>query len=285
MTGSILRRNLKIRAKHKFCCVQRDYRDWRPWGDSYSFQTPEEEFRRFRQYEKIVCVSEAARKGIIETMGDPGNLCVKYNPINANQIRMLSKENCKLKKPSGKFLIVSVGRLYQEKQYMLLLQLAKALSANHNLEVWIIGEGEERGQLEEFISQNQLSFVKLLGFQANPYSYLGQADLFVSCSSSESYGLAIQEALILSIPTVAIRCSGIEESFDARFGIMVENDYGKMEAVLKELLDDPAQLKKYKILFDRRFIRETPGEHLLSVGITDSGKEYEGDGMEECNLQ
>ena len=245
--GKIMKHNSQLHAKHKYFWVQRDYRDFRPWGSlSYGFRTPVAEFRCMKRYEKVVCVSEAARDGIIETLGDPGNLCVKYNPINVNLIRRMAKADCELKKQPGKFLIVTMGRLHPEKQPLLLLQLCKSLSTKYDLEVWILGEGEQRKELEEYINREQLSSVKLLGFQANPYPYLAQADLYVSCSVSESYGLSIQEALVLSVPAVAIRNPGIEESLDPRFGIMTENSFQSMEAVLKELLDNPEKLKEYR---------------------------------------
>ncbi len=252
-TGGTMKRDARIRAKHKYCWVQRDFREYLPWGSSYAFRTVEEEFRCMKPYEKVVCVSESAKDGIIETMGDPGNLCVKYNPINAYEIRRLAKEPCPAKKAPGKFLIVAMGRLHPEKQFDLLLRLSKSLSVNRELEVWILGEGEEREKLETYIEREGLSFVKLMGFQPNPYSFMRQADLFVSCSSSESYGLSVQESLVLNVPVAAIRCSGIEESLDLRFGALVENDYEKMEAALKKLLDDPAKLKAYRENIEKYF--------------------------------
>ena len=245
--GKIMKRNSRLHAKHKFFWVQRDYRDFRPWGSlSYGFQTPEAELRYMKRYEKVVCVSETARRGILETVGDPGNLCVKYNPINVNLIRRMAKEGCSQKKQPGKFLIITMGRLHPEKQPLFLLQLCKSLSMKHDLEVWLLGEGEQRRELEEYIEREQLSFVKLLRFQANPYPYLCQADLYVSCSSSESYGLSIQEALVLNVPVAAIRCPGVEESLDPRFGVMAENSFQSMEAVLQELLDHPEKLREYR---------------------------------------
>ncbi len=152
-TGGTLKRNARIRAGRRYCWVHRDYREYLPWGDHYAFQTAEEELERMKKYDRVVCVSESARDGIIETMGDPGNLCVKYDPINFREIRRRAEETCALKKEPGKFLIVSMGRLHPEKQFDLLLRLCSALSGDHELEVWIMGEGDEREHLEAYIKK------------------------------------------------------------------------------------------------------------------------------------
>ena len=246
LTGKVMKRNSHLHARHKYCWVQRDYRDFHPWGKKYAFHTPEEELRCMRKYEKIVCVSESARVGILSTMGNPGNLVVKYNPIDYALIRKMSMETCAMRKQADRFLIVTIGRLHPEKQLLLLLQLSKSLSSVRDLEVWIVGEGGERDQLEAFIEKEDIPFVRLLGYQSNPFTYLRQADLYVSCSSSEAYGLSVQEALILNVPVVAIQCSGIEESLESRFGVLVPNDYDSMYTAIKEILENPNSLEEYR---------------------------------------
>lgn len=245
-TGRTMLRCSHLLAKRRLCWVQRDYREFRPWGRSYVFHNPAAELRVMRRFDKVVCVSEAARDGILETMGDPGNLCVCYNPIDVRRIRAMAAEDCALRRTPGKPLLVALGRLHKEKQFELLLQLVQALSEERELELWIIGDGEERARLEAFIEREQLSCVKLLGFQANPYAYLAQADLFVSCSYTEAHPLAVQESLVLNVPVAAIRCPGVEETLDTRFGVLVNNDYEEMKAALETLLDEPERLRRYR---------------------------------------
>ena len=81
-----------------------------------------------------------------------------------------------------------------------------------------------------------------MGVQSNPYHYLAQADLFVSASATEGYGLAIQEALILGVPVAAVRCPALLESFDQRFGTLTENSAEALEEVLRQYLTAPETL-------------------------------------------
>ena len=245
-TGRIMKRNSLLRAKKKYGWVHMDYSAAALWEVAGAYASREEEKKCMQRYDKIVCVSQTVKNSLIKVFGDPGNLCVKYNPINANGIREMAQAVCPLQKTPQKFLIVSVGRLVPEKQYLLLLQICRNLSKENDFEVWILGEGPDRDRLEAYIAQEHLTFVKLLGNQKNPYAYLRQADLFVSCSATESYGLAIQEALVLGVPVAAVRCEGIEEAFDPRFGVLTNNSIEEMENAVRELIRDREKLRKYQ---------------------------------------
>ena len=245
-TGRIMKRNARLHAKHKFGWVHMDYSAAALWEVPGVYSSREEERRCMARFEKIVCVSQAALNGLLKTVGDPGNLCVKYNPIDVDKICRMAQEPAEMKKTPGKFLLVSVGRLVPEKQYRLLFEVCASLSKSFDFELWVLGEGRDRSNLEAFIEQEHLTNIKLLGNQKNPYMYLKQADLFVSSSATESYGLAIQEALVLGIPAAAIRCDGIEEAFDPRFGVLTDNNAKSLEDALRSLLEDQENLRVYQ---------------------------------------
>ena len=184
-TGRIMKRNSRLHAKKKYGWVHMDYGAAELWEVAGPYASREEERECMQRYDKIVCVSKTVRDSLIKVLGDPGNLCVKYNPINASGIREMAQAPCPLQKTAGKFLIVSVGRLVPEKQFLLLFEICKNLKKSFDFEVWVLGEGRDRERLEAYIAQEHLTNVKLLGNQKNPYSYLCQADLFVSSSCTE----------------------------------------------------------------------------------------------------
>ena len=203
-----------IHAKHKFAWIHVDY-NYNHWTD-YLFRTNKGERKCMQKYEKVICVSKAAADSVVNTIGDPKNLCVKYNPIDADRIKRLSAEDCTEKK-NDKFLFVSAGRLVPQKNYKLLLEACARLEKKYDFEVWILGDGPERESLEKMIKEQAITGVKLLGNQTNPYPFIKSADIYVSTSLTESYGLAIQEALILKIPVIAVECPAIKESFDLKY--------------------------------------------------------------------
>ena len=100
-------------------------------------------------------------------------------------------------------VIMTAGRLNKpQKGYDLALEAAKILR-NRGVQFrwYAIGDGPYRGEMERFIAENQLQehFI-LLGFTANPYSYMRQCDIYVQTSRHEGFGLTIAEARILNRP-------------------------------------------------------------------------------------
>ena len=258
LEGLTTRDGVNIRAGRKFAWVHCDleyYHNIQCYKDV--FPSVVEERKVYEHYDKVVCVSETARKGVIKAVGDLGNLCVRYNPINWKKIQTMAQEPCPFKKDMSRPLIVSVGSLTQVKNYGLLLEACNRLKDKCAFDLWIIGKGSAEAQLKEYIESNNLNNVKLLGFQKNPFNFLIQADLFVSTSTSESYGLAIQEALILNVPVVAVNCPGGVETFDKRFGVLIENSAEKLSAMICELLTNPRRLEAFRKIIKENYPLES----------------------------
>ena len=235
----------RLRSKKKYAWVHVDY-DFLYWTQ-YVFETPEEERKCMESFDKVVCVSKAAMESVIHVVGNPGNLCVRYNPINYMEIRRKSQENLHLSKPDKNLLFVAIGRLAEQKNYRMLIEVFASLCKEYkNIELWIVGEGDQRSELEEKIRESGLTSIKLLGERKNPYPILQMADCMISASKWESYGLAIQEAFILGIPVVATKCPALEEVFDHRFGLLSENTADGLKQALVKILEDTEILKKYR---------------------------------------
>ncbi len=271
MEGAITKEGVAIKADKKFAWVHCDWRKYyhnEPFYQEY-YTGIDEEFRVMKSYNKIVCVSESAKEGVIETVGDTGNLCVCYNPIDWRDIREKAKESCPVEKDSSKPLIVTIGSLGKVKNYSILLEACRKLKGDVPFDVWMIGGGSEEQSLKQFTKENELDNVHFLGFQQNPFKYLAQADLFVSTSISESYGLAVQESFILGVPVVAVKCSGIEEVFDMRFGKLIDNSEEELASTLKEIMSNQQVLQDF---------------HKAIVNNFEVSELYEGRMESICNL-
>lgn len=245
--GHNMKEVASYRAKRKYAWIQCDYRNFhhRDWYKRV-FPSIEQEQKCMRRYDNIVCVSETAREGVVSTAGDTGNLCIRYNPIDWKRIRELSAENSGFLKDSSKMLIVAVGRLVKDKNYDTILDACSILKDKIPFDLWIVGNGDQQKHLEELIEDKKLTNVRLLGFQANPFAIIRQADLFVSASISETYGLSVQEALIVGVPVVAVKCSGIIESLDPRFGVLIDNSSEELAGTIRRLFENPSELDGYR---------------------------------------
>jgi glycosyltransferase involved in cell wall biosynthesis len=75
----------------------------------------------------------------------------------------------------------------------------------------IVGDGELRNEVEEFVTRNQIPNVHMAGFvnQSEIPKYYAIADVFVLCSGEgETWGLSVNEALNFGIPVVVSDVAG-----------------------------------------------------------------------------
>jgi glycosyltransferase involved in cell wall biosynthesis len=153
---------------------------------------------------------------------------VVHNIVSAKTVQQLAVENINdTQFQSNDFTIVTVARLSQEKGIDIAIEACKILVQNNsNIKWYVIGEGNERGQLEQFIQQNQLqNHFFLLGLRSNPYSYVKQATVYVQPSRYEGKSIAIDEAKILAKPIVVTNFTTAKDQIHhAINGIISGND-------------------------------------------------------------
>lgn len=252
--GPTMRDLAGLYAKKRLAWVHTDYQYMR-WTKG-CFRSDKYERKCMMRFDKVVCVSESTANSIIQTIGNPGNLCVKYNPLDCKRIHKKAQQPCLVEKGTAGLLFISVGRLTSQKNYPLLLNVCAELEKKYDFELWIVGDGHDRQALEQMIQNHQIKSVKLLGNQNNPYPFMKAADIFVSSAVFESYGLAIQEALVLGIPVVTTECPAIREVFDTRFGLIVDTDFDALYAAMEKMIRDPELRKGYQAEIKQNFKTE-----------------------------
>ena len=109
----------------------------------------------------------------------------------------------------------------------------------------ILGEGEDRPQLEELIASLGLTdHVKLPGFVSNPFAVLSRAAVFVLSSRWEGLPTVLIEAIACGTPVVSTDCpSGPREILQkGRYGRIVptEDSPALAAAILATLQDGKA---------------------------------------------
>lgn len=230
----------------------------------------------YMQYDQIVCVSESVKKSFIELFNLRENVTIQYNPVDEASIIKKSQEEINDISVSETFKIISVGRLVNQKGYDRLLQIHNRLiQEGYNYELWILGEGIERKNLESYIEENSLDkTVKLIGFQKNPYKYMKACDLYISSSRAEGYSLVIAEAMINSLPIISTDCAGPNELLNfGEYGILTENNTESLYKELKNLLDEPQLLKYYTEMSIKRSEDFSIEKRMIEIEkILDRGK-------------
>lgn len=122
--------------------------------------------------------------------------------------------------------ILAVGRLEKEKSYETLICAFAILVKKINCRLIILGEGQERRELQKLIDDLSLSDkICLKGFVDNPHEYMVRASVFVLSSISEGLGNVLIEALGAGTPVVSTNCNyGPAE-------ILENGKYGKLVPV------------------------------------------------------
>ena len=193
----------------------------------------------YRAYDRVVCVSEDVKKSMINTFGTMSNLVVCYNPIDTDEIEQ-KKNAFTVHRPDCP-LLVAVGRLAEQKGFDRLLHVCKKLRDDgFDFCVWILGEGEKRPELEDYIHKNTLTQVTLLGNQRNPFPYICAADWIICSSRHEGFNMVLHEAVWCEKPIITTENAGARELLgNNEFGIIVENNEDALYLTLKAALSDP----------------------------------------------
>lgn len=211
------------------------------------FQNKTEEFEIYQKMDKIVFVSEDAKRKFLELYAIKPEKCkVLYNLIDKSLIQQLAISNNVVKK---KFTICMVGRLNPQKRYDRALKVAKLLkNGEYAFDLCIIGEGNQKEALTTMSHEYEIDdCVHFMGFKKNPYPYMRNADIYLNTSEAEGYPLVICEALCLGLVIVATDISGASEILhSSEYGLLVSEKEEEIYNGLKRLMDDVNLRREYR---------------------------------------
>ena len=147
------------------------------------------------------------------------------------EVRLPQTEKVKEKIKSEPLWIGTISELHKNKGLKYAIEAIGKLIKNENINIShgniifiIMGEGEERKNLEEIIKNNNLEdSIFLIGNVENASSYLKAFDIFTLTSITEALPYAILEAGKAEVPIIASNVGGISEIIDdMRSGILLQ---------------------------------------------------------------
>jgi len=141
----------------------------------------------------------------------------------------------------GGVLVLSVGRLSQEKRIGVLLDAyALASRGRPDLRLVVAGDGPARRELERTAPAGTIFTGELVGDELA--ALYASADVFCFPSTTDTFGQVLLEAGASGLPVVAAAAGGaLELVHDGRTGALVPPDEPRLfAAALLELADDPA---------------------------------------------
>lgn len=215
-----------------------------------TFRNIKEMKRCYMKFDRTVCVSEYVKNDFCSIV-PVKNATVLYNTIESDRIRTLADETLdNIILSEEKIKLCGVGTLKKSKGFDRLLRIhLQLIQDGYPIHTYILGEGPEEKNLEDFVSNNHISdSVTFLGYHTNPYKFLKKCDLFVCTSFAEGFSTAATEALIVGTPVCTVEVSGMKEMLgeNNEFGIVTENSEEDLYQGIKTLLEDRNLYSHYK---------------------------------------
>jgi glycosyltransferase involved in cell wall biosynthesis len=196
----------------------------------------------------LVPVAQGLVRGLVDLGIRKDRIEVVENGFEPALIRAGAAREPGLALPPGPFLF-ALGRLSEQKGFDTLIA-AHALALRQGApphRLLIAGEGPDLEPLKALAAERGVTgSVTFAGFLHDPHAVLARADLFVLPSRWEGFGLALGEAILLGVPSIAADCvSGPREILDGgRYGDLVPvDDVAALAQAITMHFKDPSRLR------------------------------------------
>lgn len=175
----------------------------------------------YKRVNKIFAISNAIRKNLIETLPvDDSNVLLLHNGIDtgvfdpAKSHRQKIRDEFNIK--DNELLIGMLARFSPGKGHEEFIKAAAILNQKNNHLKFVIvgeasrGEDEYANSIKEYAYKN-IPGIIFTGYRSDTPDILSAMDIFVFPSHSESFGIALAEALACGVPSVCSNSEGVPD--------------------------------------------------------------------------
>ncbi|MFY7829673.1 MAG: glycosyltransferase family 4 protein [Flectobacillus sp.] len=193
-----------------------------------------------RQFDGFFNFGTLSAKYMTELGARPHQLLVNKNCVDNQSIRSiyknayLNREQSQINQNLHQHNFIFVGRLIPFKNLPVLMEAFQEALAQTKARNWgliLLGDGEQKVELEKIVSENgfkQITFLPSVGWKEVP-TYLALADVLVLPSYSEPWGLVVNEAMACGMPVIVSERCGCAPDLvqNQRNGIIINPYSGK----------------------------------------------------------
>ena len=196
--------------------------------------------RYYKNMKGIVCINSPAiehYKQYNKTYFIPNIIGEPFE--NQEKINFKDKEN----------FITFVGRLDKEKNVIALLEIFKKANVSKDWKLQIIGDGNERVNLEHFVEKNQLQErVIFYGTKTSDeiLELLRKSKIFGFTSLKEAFGNVLVEAIFCGNVVISYDCNyGPSDIINENIGFLINlNNQKAFKTALEKLINDKSRMNK-----------------------------------------
>lgn len=165
----------------------------------------------YRKYSKIITVSEAAKRNLINWIGMEEKIVAIPNGIDLRKYKNgknIRNELWNLKESEK--LICMVARFSKDKDQKTLINAIKLLS--DDVKCIFIGIGETLESIKKYVKNNRLeNRIRFLGYRNDIENIFKSCDLSVLSSNSEGFGLVAIESMCAGTIMIGSNVDGLSE--------------------------------------------------------------------------
>ena len=207
-----------------------------------------------RRVARVIAVSQAVADGLIEQdIFERDKIVLIHNGVDTDRFAKAKQGDSVERQTGARLCVGTIGELAPIKGQENFLRAAAIVSSRRDdVDFIIAGEdksrtSENRRLLERMIGELKLSpRVRIAGWADDVVELLRNFDVFVSASHSESFGIAMVEAMAGGVPVVATMTAGAREIIDAdKTGLLVPiGDAEALADAICALLYDPKRRER-----------------------------------------
>ena len=209
--------------------------------------------RRYKQFKKILAVSNSTKNDLIELGINPKKIKVIYNGIETNKFTTKSK---KTKQEKNKFIILYQSRISKEKGQHIAIKALAHLPKEmlDKIKLYLVGFMSDKKYFNYLKNISKGLPVEFHINVPNKEEYFHRCDLFVFPTlMTEGFGLVSAEAFCCNVPVIASDFPAIREVVRDN-GILIPSNNAKLlaDAIIK-LYKNP-KLRKKMGINGRKFV-------------------------------
>ena len=198
--------------------------------------------------DRVVAVSPDVKRRLVAAGLDDSRIVVVHNgvdvrPFDVAPTEVRARLRPELGAPSDDHvLVVTVGRLEDQKAHQHLFTIAATLRTSHpRVRIALVGGGSRAEELAALGRELGVEDrIRLVGKRTDIPEILGSADIFVNCSDWEGMPLSTIEGMAAGLPVVATATEGATELFTPETGLVVPvGDVPALTDAIARLADDP----------------------------------------------
>ena len=207
----------------------------------------------YRLTERLTDLTTNVSHGAVENFirmkaASPNRILTVHNGIDTAAFAFTAEGRARTRAELGlredDVALLSVGRICMQKDHANLISAFELLRREHLAQLFIVGDGPLRADMEAEVRRRKLGAVSFLGARRDIVHLMSACDVFVLSSAIESFGLVVAEAMACERVVVATDSGGVREVLGGEGVLVPPRDPAALAAGIASALALSAQERR-----------------------------------------